>query len=119
MAVLTMQQVLIGVQLPLAVALAVHTPGAADTRQGQEVRQQAQQAAGQHRRHGWWHSMAAAAWAWRRVWARCDATFTTALTLNREDVEASGPQLLLCLWMLLGNAWLLSKAAAIRSLGTH
>ena len=111
-----MQQVLIGVLLPLAVALALHTPGAGDAYQRQQAQQQAQQAAGRYGRRS---IAAAAAATWRRAWARCDAAFTTALTLNREEVEASGPQLLLCLWMLFGNAWLLCKAAAMRSLGTH
>lgn len=116
MAVLSMQQVVVGILLPLAVALVVHSrwhdkpPPPPPPPQAQQVRH----AAG---RPGWWRSVRAAAAAGQRAWCGANAMLTSLLTLDQEEVAASGPQLLLCLWLLLGNSWLLCKAAALRSLG--
>lgn len=117
MALLVMQQFGIGVLLPLAVALAVRSSHRRGPQRGQPAEpaqqreQRAQQAA---RRRVGWRAVLAATAAGRRAWRRADAALTSALTFRWEEWEVSGPQLLLCLWMLLGNAWLLCKAASMR-----
>ncbi|PRW61089.1 hypothetical protein C2E21_0576 isoform B [Chlorella sorokiniana] len=119
MAVLTMQQAVLGVLLPLAIAVAVHSGRHGGAEQHwppaqQQQQEQQQRAAGCR---GWRSRVLAAAAAWRRGWARADDALTSALALDRDELEVSGPQLLLCLWMLLGNAWMLCTAATVRALG--
>lgn len=108
---LTMQQVLVGVLLPLVVSVASGAVAAARPPAAPEQPAAAAAGPGRRRAPAWWRgACGAAARAWR-AWGVADSALASLLV---GDGGADALQLAVCAWLLLGNIWMVVSAAMER-----